>query len=193
MSFLGVDLAARFSAAVLLDESGKVVLQFDSWGRDAWDFCALLAGVAKKHDVRAVMLEDLPYGLSRQSQIKPPLRVQGMAIAFLDVTGMLDRTYFLDPSTWQRSFEGVWKGKAEGATTAALRYGYVAPVLLTEYADDVPPLGKEHSKARSKIRANLKKASTDYNDSFLIAEYSRQKYLAEGLDNLKGVQKVARL
>lgn len=190
MPYLGVDLAARFSAAVLLDDSGQVVLQFDSWAKSPLDFAGLLAGIAYNHDVTVVAVEDIPYGLSRQAQIKPPLRVQGMVITFLDVMNKLDDTYFVAPATWQRTFEGVWKGKAEGARQAAESLGYFAPNLLEQYADDVPPLGKEHSKERSKIRGQLKKASTDYNDSYLLAEFARLSHQAGTLDKLQGVQKV---
>lgn len=98
-------------------------------------------------------------------------------------------TYFIAPATWMRDM-GVWKMGIEGAREAALALGFGEPDLLSRYADDVPPLGKEHAKERSKIRGQLKKASTDYNDAFLIAEFARTRYLDGTLASLQGVQKV---
>lgn len=176
---------------MLLDESGQVVRQWDSWDTAPWSFCAEIVSVVRNTDTQVVAVEDLPYGLSRQAQIKPPLRVQGMLIAHLALGGFLDRTYFIAPATWQRD-AGVWKAGAEGAKEAAEALGYFAPDLLTQYADDVPPLGKEHAKERAKIRGQLKKASTDYNDAFHIADFARKKSLEGTLAKLQGVQTVAK-
>jgi len=187
---LGIDLAARFSAAVAVDASGQAVYQFDSWGIDSDQFAQVTAAFCAVHNPSVIAIEDLPYGLSRQAQIKAPLRAQGMMISHLRLAKVLDRAFFIAPASWQRGFEGVWKGKAPGATEAAVSLGFVAPDLLGEYADDVPPLGKEHAKERAKIRGQLKKASTDYNDAFLIAEWVRRGVEAGDFPRLQGVQPV---
>lgn len=190
MNYIGIDLAARFSAAVVLDENGQVVVQFDSWGIDADRFAQNAAIACALHNPAVIAVEDIPYGLSRQAQIKPPLRAQGYIISHLRLRGLLEQTFFVAPASWQRGFPGVFKGGASGALAAATELGYTAPDMLDIYCDDVPPLGKEHAKERTKIRSQLKKATTDYNDAYLLAEWVRRHHQAGTLASQQGVQAV---
>ncbi len=189
--YLGVDLAANLSAALLLDVDGQVIDQWDSWGVPVWEFCRETVHRASRHKA-ILMVEDLPYGLSRQAQIKPPIRAQGMMIAHAALQGIIPQTLFIAPATWQRDYPGVWKGGKEGAAAAAELLGYTPPDLLTQYVDTIPALGKEHAKERSKIRAQLKKLSTDYTDAYLIAEFTRRKSIDGTLTTLQGVQSVTK-
>ena len=150
-----------------MNAKGGILEEFDSWGQTSFAFISEIIRVAIKYDVDAIFIEDVPYGLSKQFMIKPVLRLQGVLIHALHLGGLLEKTLFLNPSTWQRAFEGVWKGKAVGALKAAEVLGYTPPDMLTLHKKDVPAHGKE----RAKVRAQLKKASTDYVDAFLMAKY----------------------
>jgi len=178
---LAVDFAARFSAAVVRDSGGAVLAQFDSFGATSFEFCGMLADAAVDHDVKYAVFEDVPHGVNRLFMVKAVLRLQGAVMNEFYKVNMLDRLWWLDPATWQRTFEGVWKGGAEGARVAAERLGYVGPDLLTEYEHMLPLKGPE----RTKMRAQLKKATTDYPDAFLISEWALNQ---EDLLNAKGIQ-----
>ena len=57
---LGVDLASRYSAAVLWDaQGGQVVTEFDSVGQDAASWVDLLCGVARGLAKPTVVVEDV--------------------------------------------------------------------------------------------------------------------------------------
>jgi hypothetical protein len=165
---LTVDLASRFSSVCIMDSKGKVLEEFDSWGKPLFQFVDEILMAAEKYEVSLILIEDVPYGLSKQFMIKPVLRLQGILIHALGMTDLLEKTLFLNPSTWQRAFEGVWKGKAVGALAAAAVFGYSPPDMLAIHAEDVPATGKE----RAKVRAQLKKATTDYVDAFLMAKFA---------------------
>lgn len=165
---LTVDLASRFSAVCVMDELGIVREQFDSWGKTSFAFLSEIVNCALLHNVDSVIIEDVPYGLSKQFMIKPVLRLQGAVMLALDLAGLLEQTVFLNPSTWQRTFEGVYKGKEAGALAAASLFGYSPPDMLLIHDSEIPA----HGKDRARVRAQLKKASTDYVDAFLIAKFT---------------------
>lgn len=174
---LALDWAAKFTAGMVLDH-GSIQRQFDSWDKAPFAFCVEVASVAREFDVDLVLVEDLPYGINQQSQIKAVLRMQGILMRELNVVDKLDVTRFLTPSTWQRYFEGVFRCGKEGARAAADRLGYTAPDLLAIHADEIPAKGPE----RTKMRAQLKKAMTDYDDSFLIGTWGSELSLSEVMD-----------
>lgn len=186
MRVLAIDLAAKFSAGVVT-EQGKVLFEFDSWGRSQLDFSSYIAEVALEYDVDMVMVEDLPYGLSKQFQTKPATRLQGIVIRAMYDQGLLSKTLFVNPIEWQKKFK-VNKGGGSTPREVAERLGYTQRLPIEMYADQIPPLGKEHSKQRAKVRAQLKKASEDYDDAFLIAVWSELEYKAGTLMKYKGVQ-----
>lgn len=165
---LTLDFAAKFTAGIVMDRAGDVKYQFDSFGKSTFDFCEEVADVAAQYEVSLIIVEDVPYGISRQAMVKPVLRSQGILMKELGDIDKLDATRFLSPSVWQHHFEGVWKGGPKGARAAAEALGYTAPVLLEVYEDLIPAKGPE----RTKMRTQLRKASTDYDDAFLIGRWS---------------------
>lgn len=188
MNYLAVDLASKFSAAVILDRKGRVLCEFDSWKYSQIEFAELCANTAVAYDVKVALVEDLPYGLSMQAQTKPVTRLQGILIKAFHDLEMLDKLYFVNPVEWQKTFDGVYKGGAAGARAAAERLGFSQRHPIEMYADSIPPLGKAHAKARASVRANLKKASTDYDDAYLIGIYALLEHQKETLFTHKGVQ-----
>lgn len=183
---LTIDLAGKFSAVCIMNPKGVVLAEFDSWGKHPAVFVDEIAAAAKKWKVSAIVVEDVPYGLSKQFMIKPVLRLQGMLISELYRQGLLDITVFLNPATWQRTFEGVFGGKEKGALAAATVFSYVPPNMLEIHADEIPEKGKE----RAKVRAQLKKASTDYVDSFLMAKFTLEFTSVEEMLEKSGIQPV---
>lgn len=186
MRSLNIDLAAKFSAASVMD--GPALLhQFDSWGKTPNQFVSEIVSIAKKYKVEVIAVEDVPYGLSKQFMIKPALRLQGRLIQELENAGLAANTLFINPATWQRTFEGVYGGKEKGALAAAGAFGYQPPDMLAIHEDEIPAKGPE----RAKVRAQLKKASTDYVDAYLIGVFVSSFENIEAMLNneKKGIQR----
>lgn len=165
---LGIDLAARYSAAVLLDEGGQVTHQFDSWDVTTFGFCAHVAQYANGSHMKAVIVEDLPYGINSQFMVKAPLRLQGVLAHALGPA--LAYTHFVMPSTWQRAM-GVWKASPMDTEAVSREAGYEPPDTVSMY-------GPKHLNAKGKLlavdRKKLEKVRTDYVDAYLIAEWARR-------------------
>lgn len=181
---LGVDLAARFSAGIVLGRDREVHLQFDSWGRDHCGTALLIAECARAMQPDLIVIEDVPYGLSKQFMVKPVLRLQGQVIQELMRSALLDRTVFVAPATWQRA-QGVWKVKPADTADAARVKGYEPPDLRAVHAHEIPAKGPE----RTKILSSLRKSTTDYVDAFLIADWAADHTL-DDLLNMQGVQPI---
>lgn len=190
--FLTVDLASKFSAAVLCDERGKVRWQGDSAGLSAFKWSEKLAELA--HDASYaedlhLLIEDVPYGISNQAMVKPVLRLQGILLHALGDTP----SYFINPSTWQSEYPGVGRAprgmtKTEGAKyriAKAAEYakalGYEAPDLVGQWQEQNPTL-----KPLVKYTAPLEKARTDYTDAFLMNDWLRRH--ENDYTTLSGVQ-----
>lgn len=191
-----VDLAAKYSAVMVRDSGGKVREQWDSNGLSAFKFAAKLGTTVKHWRPNLIVIEDVPYGISSQAQVKPVLRLQGILIAVLhDWIGIV---VFLNPSTWQGMFPGVgraptgMKGKAaddyriEAARQHAERLGYTAPDLVAQYIDSLP----EGARALKKHTDPLAKIRTDYVDAYLISEWARSLGSYDTVRTAKGVQAV---
>lgn len=190
--FLTVDLASKFSAAVLRDETGQVRWQGDSTNKTAKQWVLALANVshgimAKGHELH-ILVEDVPYGISNQAMTKPVTRLQGMLILALDRD-----FYFINPSTWQKEYDGVARSpkdmtktegakyRIEAARQAAERLGYEAPDLVGQWQAENPKL-----KPLKKYTNPLDKNRTDYVDAFLINDWL-QRHLND-YTTITGVQ-----
>lgn len=191
-----VDLASKFSAVMVRDSGGQVREQWDSNGLSAFQLATKLGNTIKRWKPEIVIIEDVPYGISSQAQVKPVLRLQGILIAVLHE--WLDIIVFLNPSTWQGAFPGVgrapkgMKGKAadvyriEKAREHAERLGYTAPDLVTEYVASLP----EGTRVLKKHTDPLEKIMTDYVDAFLMSEWVRSFESYDAVRALQGVQAV---
>lgn len=193
---LGVDLAARFSAGIVLGRDGEIHLQFDSWGRAQTETAMLIAEFAKAMEPDLILIEDVPYGISKQFMVKPVLRLQGMVITELTRAGMEDRTLFVAPATWQRD-QGVWKASPSAVAEVATGKGYTPPDLLAVHASSIPPKAQrgaegaaEQAKARTKALSTLRKATTDYVDAFLICDWAT-RFTPEQIAAKQGVQPIS--
>jgi len=177
-TILAIDLASRLSAGFMRGE--KTTYEFDSWEKSPIKFAQEIAAAAALADL--IVIEDVPYGISNQKMVKPVLRMQGIIMAELAYAGALGRTVFLNPSTWQRAL-GVF-GKDKGGThDLAVSLGYTSLDYVEKYAKSLEGL---KGKDRSRVRAQLKKLSTDYDDAFLIEHWARKNFI--GIRYITGVQ-----
>lgn len=185
MLILTVDLAAKFSAAMVTDKDGKVHFEFDSLGLSAFLFASKLKDAIVQFKVGFIIIEDVPYGISSQAMVKPVLRTQGIIIR--ELMEYLDKIYFVNPSTWQKEYRGVARGKpaerVEAAELHATRLGYTAPDLVGEYIKSLP----EGTRVLKKNTNPLEKVRTDYVDARLMGDWSHNR---NGDFNISGVQPV---
>lgn len=177
MFYLTVDLASKFSAAVLRDDTGQVRWQGDSTGKSAKEWVLTLQkvshGIMFKGEEIKILVEDVPYGISSQAMTKPVTRLQGMLILALD-----REFHFINPSTWQKDYEGVGRApkglsKTEGAkyriakaAEHAKALGYEAPDLVAQWQEKNPDL-----KPLKKYTGPLEKNMTDYVDAYLMNDW----------------------
>jgi len=187
---LTVDLAAKYSAYMVMDGNLQVLCQGDSRGKSSFFFVDELLEVIGLYDPTLIIVEDVPYGISSQAMVKPVLRLQGILIHALGLENLLGLTFFVNPSTWQKNYPGVARGKAderiEAARAHAERLGYLPPDLVGEYIASLP----EGKKVLKKNTDGLYKTQTDYVDAYLMADWVYSFETFEELRDLKGVQPV---
>lgn len=169
--FLTVDLASKFSASVLRNRAGEVLWQGDSGGLSASRWVFQLRSIVETYSPEHILVEDVPYGVSSQAMTKPVTRLQGMLILALEGREF----YFINPSTWQKRFEGVGRAPKGMTKTESAKYriakaeeharsfGYIAPDLVKRWQDRNPDL-----KPLKKYTNPLDKQRTDYCDAFLM-------------------------
>jgi hypothetical protein len=176
VTVLAVDLAAKYSAACLMDDDYKVISQFDSWLDSEDAFVYRLASpwmvIGKKDPGRVpdvMIIEDLPHGLSYSRLVKKVLRLQGRIVqAMYDTTdGGPEDIVFVAPNTWRAHYQGMQRGTGSGVVVpVSARFGYT------------PPDFTERARGRGgKSRAD--KIATDYCSAYLIARWAidtKQKY-----------------
>jgi hypothetical protein len=175
---LTVDLAAKFSAAILRDRAGKVHLQFDSRGMSHFAFAAKVGRIARDPDVELVVIEEVPFNPRyTQVMVKPVFKFQGVLLAVLHP--VLDKVLMLDPSTWMRPYPGVQRAPKGYTKTAgdkfriakaaeyALSFGYTPPDLVQEFIDSQP----EGTRILKKHTNPLEKSKTDYVSAFLMNHF----------------------
>lgn len=193
---LSVDLAARFSAAIVrYRASGEIVRQFDS--RDMTHFAFAHQVAAWNGEAALTLIEDVPFGISSQAMVKPVLKFQGIIMAACHHEGReyLDRVRFIAPATWMRDYPGVQrpprglskaagdKARIEAARVHALAAGYEPPDLVQQHIDSLPKDGGVRLLRRD--LAPLEKSMSDYVSAFLISEFARNHY--DEIPTLQGV------
>ena len=164
-SLLAIDLAPRFSAAILRAESGRwysIVSPYDSSPerfvrkvRDAWGVPDVL------------LVEDVPPGMKNTSVMKAQYQMQGRVLEAFDPYAQGPEhvpIYLIRPHTWQKAM-GVSDGRKslntkpykEASQETAGERGWTAPFDYTEY----------HGKERQERR----KSCGDSADAYLLSEW----------------------
>lgn len=164
MTVLAVDLAAKFSAAILMDDDFTVLDQFDSWQKSEEAFIYLCAGqwFAPVTRPDAMVVEDLPHGLAYSRLVKTVLRLQGRIVQALHEMpeGNVDDIVFLAPQQW-RSFYQLKNGTGPNIVVpTAAEFGYEPPDLT------------ERAAAEKGGKARARKVATDYCAAYLIARWA---------------------
>ncbi len=167
MTVLAVDLAAKYSAACLMDHDYRVIDQFDSdEGRSEDDFVYKLAGFwmfyyDSEFAPEVMVVEDLPHGLKYSSLVKAVCRLQGrIAQAMHETTeGDYEDLLFLAPATWRAHYDLKRGTGPEAVFDACAQFGYEAPDLTERFK------GKGG-------RTKAKKIESDYCAAYLMAHWA---------------------
>lgn len=181
MSILAVDLAAKYSAACHMDDSGAVLGQFDSWGRTESEFIELCASpwylTAVVHPA-VMVVEDLPHRLPFAALVKQVCRIQGRIVEHMDVLGAADKVLFVPPAVWRRHYTGLERGTGPDAVVpVAAALGYTPPDLT--------------GHAGKGVKATARKVSTDYCAAYLIARWAIDTHAATGGFDAPGTSRYA--
>lgn len=165
MIVLAVDLAAKYSAACLMDDRYEVLDQFDSWTNDEATFIHKLGMpwfYATTNAPEVMVIEDLPHGLAYTKLLKRVLRLQGriaQTMNFYTEDGM-SKILFAAPMAWRSHFTGMERGTGpEAVFPASAGFGYQ------------PPSFAERTKGRGG-KSLAHKIESDYCSAYLIARWA---------------------
>lgn len=170
---LAVDLAAKFSAACLMDVSGTVVCEIHSWGIDPHWWATSVAVLSDRAEV--VLVEDLPFSIGQTKTTRDAYRVQGRVVQELDHRSQGKKLVWTPPILWQSHFEGMRTGKKltskhlkdTAKKIAEEKYGYTPPQLL-------------HKDLHGIDRTHARKTMEDHIDAFLMARYMLEQAQEHG-------------
>ena len=161
MTVLAVDLAAKYSAACLMDEDFMVRAQFDSWDKSEEEFLARLTDTfTQPHGPDLMAVEDLPHGLPYSTLVKTVCRLQGRVVHAMHMAFARRNVLFVAPATWRAHYTGMERGTGPQAVfPVSERYGYTPPDLSIRAKDN-----------GGKSRAT--KVASDYCSAYLIARWA---------------------
>lgn len=162
MSVLAVDLAAKYSAAVLLDLDGAVLWQDDSWGLTERAFLRQITDRYRIARPQVLVVEDLPHRLSFAALVKQVCRLQGRIVERMDQLGARDQVLFVPPAEWRNTYPELRKKNlgAQAVVDVAAQLGYTPPDMTARAA------GEKGGKATAR------KVGTDYCSAFLIGRWA---------------------
>jgi hypothetical protein len=162
VTVLAVDLAAKYSAACVMDDNYQVLWQLDSWDQTEDRFIYLLTSWWLRRDAPEVMVvEDLPHGLKYSTLVKTVCRIQGRIVQAMSETtdGDWNDMVFVAPATWRAHFELKRGTGAEAVFPASAALGYTPPDLTARAKGN-----------GGKTRAT--KVASDYCSAYLIARWA---------------------
>ncbi len=170
MSIVAVDLAARFSAATVMDFDYGLGMQVDSWGRTESCFLDQVTApwISDSEPPLALIVEDLPHGVAFMSVTKAVCRLQGRIAERMEYYGALNAVLFVPPRLWRAHYVGLERGTGpEAVTPVAAEFGYTAPDL-------------SHRILKAGDKATARKVATDYCAAYLIARWAIDTYRTAG-------------
>ena len=182
MKIEAVDLAARYSAAVVLGakaETTEILWQWDSWKPTEMEFvhkiCEPFSPTRIAPDV--MLIEDLPHGLKFAALVKRVCRLQGRIVEVMAQYGQRDKILFVPPALWQRHYHRQLGEKwPDAVVPVAERHSYAPPNLV-----------EEGMKAAERTIA--KKVMTDYCAAYLIANWGLEQLERHGTFDVEGTQR----
>lgn len=172
MNLVAVDLAAKFSAACWLDDTMRVINQWDSWQRSQRDFINLITGPfidPRRGTPSWLVIEDLPARVPFMTVVRDVCRLQGRIAHCMDNLDALDRIVLVQPATWKAHFSGLERGTPADAVldVAEEQYGYTPPPLA-------------HRCVKRGDKAHARKVATDYAAAYLIGRWAHDHLAAHG-------------
>ena len=179
MNVLAVDLAAKYSAACLLNPDGQVAWQTDTWDVAERDFIRRITWFwsvpdwwnNERPEPDFLVVEDLPHRLPFSGLVRKVCRIQGRIIQAMDDLGQLHRLLFVPPAAWRKHFPGLERGTGPDAVVpVAASLGYTPPDLTDRIA--LAGDRAEHRKIARKVR-------TDYAAAYLIARWAADTHAAQ--------------
>ncbi len=189
MSVLAVDLAAKYSAACLMDHDHTVTEQFDSWGRTEEEFIYLLAGKWLFPDEteslpEVMIIEDLPHGLAYSRLVKTVLRLQGRIVQALHEMpmGHTADALFLAPIEWRKHYDLKRGTGPDIVVPTAAQSGYEPP------AERITAIAEATGK-RGGGKAIARKVATDYCSAYLIARFAIDMHKQHGTYDVVGTSR----
>lgn len=171
MSIIAVDLAAKFSAAVTLNDDGTVADQWDSWQISQTAFIDEVvygwSGILAADKPDLLIVEDLPPRVPWMTTVKDVCRIQGRLIERMHRHDALDRLLFVQPDQWRSHFAGLKRGTGPDAVVpVAASLGYEPPDLTDR-------IGKGE-------KATARKVATDYCAAYLIGRWALDYHAEHG-------------
>ncbi len=173
MNVLAVDLAAKYSAAMLMTGDRTVHHAWDSWQMSETVWIETLAACFMPDhwdglvEPAVAVIEDLPHRLPHTTTTKAVGRLQGRIYDRFEQAGLASKIVFLDPATWRN-------------THKTLRGKNLGPVAVIETAANFgyePPWEELHRRAKGnggKTRAA--KVASDYCSAFLIGQWAHKNF-----------------
>jgi hypothetical protein len=163
VTVLAVDLAAKYSAACLMDDAYRVRREFDSWQQSQDSFVYhLIAWWNHPQPPDVMVVEDLPHGLKYSTLVKTVCRLQGRIVQAMHATtdGGTGDVLFAAPSAWRSHYPQATRGTGPGIVVPiAKHFGYTAPPLM-------------HRAKGNGGRSRADKVATDYCSAYLIARWA---------------------
>lgn len=169
MAILAVDLAAKLSAACLMDDNYQVHDQFDSWQTGEDEFIDRLVSYWTRFNhlpvPHTMVVEDLPHGLNYTKLVKSVCRLQGRIVQALESDDILfgekAKVLFIAPNIWRAHYPSAKRGTGSDISVPiAEGYGYAPPA-------DLLARSKGHG---GPVRA--RKVASDYCAAYLIARWA---------------------
>lgn len=160
MTVIAVDLAAKYSAAVMLDNAGHVVTQMDTTtGEDT--FLESVINAFVYGEAEQLVIEDLPHGVDYRGLVKRVCQIQGRFVERMYGLSRVDQLLFVAPNTWRRKYSPLRVRGAgmDAVVPVAAEIGYTPPKL-------------QHLSGPRGGKAIVNKVQTDYCAAFLIAYWA---------------------
>ena len=162
MSIVAVDLAAKYSAACVMDLDQSLGMQVDSWGRTETDFIDQITApwLSEVDPPLALIVEDLPHGVGFMTITKAVCRLQGRIVERMNFYGVTDAILFVPPALWRARFDGLERGTGpEVVVPVSAALGYTPPDL-------------SHRILGTGDKATARKVATDYCAAYLLARWA---------------------
>lgn len=177
MTVVSIDLAAKYSAGMLISPALVVHTQFDSSGGEDM-FIEQLTNTFVLGFAAQLVVEDLPHGVEYRALVKRVCQIQGRIAERMYGLSRLTELLFVAPNTWRAHYP-VLKKRGQGpeaVVPVALEHGYEPPKL-------------KHLEGPRGGRLTVNKIQTDYCAAFLIGKWANDTFEERGTYDVPGTER----